>query len=145
MVDQAGQLDMALDRAATWPGPVVLDLRIPAADEVYPMVPAGAGLSEMWMKAPGREGGSMIRSESDNGGPPLESGPSPEVVIVLSDRLDALERALGTVRRRGMSLKVYSLSRQDDELVLTLRGDSRRDGPRPLAGGAETPWWTYDK
>ena len=52
MVDQAGQLDMALDRAATWPGPVVLDLRIPAADEVYPMVPAGAGLSEMWMKAP---------------------------------------------------------------------------------------------
>ena len=52
MVDQAGQLDMALDRAAAWPGPVVLDLRIPAADEVYPMVPAGAGLSEMWMKAP---------------------------------------------------------------------------------------------
>ena len=52
MVDQAGQLDMALDRAATWPGPVVLDLRIPADDEVYPMVPAGAGLSEMWMKAP---------------------------------------------------------------------------------------------
>ena len=55
MVDQAGQLDMALDRAATWPGPVVLDLRIPAADEVYPMVPAGAGLSEMWMKAPGEK------------------------------------------------------------------------------------------
>lgn len=52
MVDQAGQLDMALDRAATWPGPVVLDLRIPAEDEVYPMVPSGAGLSEMWMKAP---------------------------------------------------------------------------------------------
>ena len=52
MVDQAGQLDMALDRAAAWPGPVVLDLRIPAADEVYPMVPAGAGLSEMWLKAP---------------------------------------------------------------------------------------------
>ena len=65
----------------------------------------------------------MIRTESNNGGRPLESGPSPEVVIVLSDRLDALERALGTVRRRGMSLKVYSLSRQDDELVLTLRGD----------------------
>ena len=55
MVDQAGQLDMALDRAAAWPGPVVLDLRIPAADEVYPMVPAGAGLSEMWMKAPGEK------------------------------------------------------------------------------------------
>ncbi len=55
MVDQAGQLDMALDRAATWPGPVVLDLRIPAADEVYPMVPSGAGLSEMWMEAPDEE------------------------------------------------------------------------------------------
>jgi len=66
----------------------------------------------------------MIQNESSNGGPPSKSGPSPEVVIVLSDRLDALERALGTVRRRGMSLKVFSLSRRDDELVLTLRGDS---------------------
>ena len=45
------------------------------------------------------------------------------VVIVLIDRLDALERAIGTVRRRGMALEVFSLSRQDDELVLTLRGD----------------------
>jgi len=52
MVDKAGELDVALDRAATWPGPVVLDLRIPAEDEVYPMVPSGAGLSEMWMTAP---------------------------------------------------------------------------------------------
>ena len=65
----------------------------------------------------------MIQSESSNGGPPSKSGPSPEVVVVLSDRLDALERTIGTVRRRGMSLKVFSLSRQDDELVLTLRGD----------------------
>ena len=65
----------------------------------------------------------MIQNESSNGGPPSKSGPSPEVVVVLSDRLDALERAIGTVRRRGMSLKVFSLSRQDDELVLTLRGD----------------------
>ncbi len=52
MVETAGELDSALDRAATWPGPVVLDLRIPADDEVYPMVPSGAGLSEMWMRAP---------------------------------------------------------------------------------------------
>ena len=66
----------------------------------------------------------MIPTESNNGGPPSKSGPSPEVVVVLSDRMDALERALGTVRRRGMSLKVFSLSRRDDELVLTLRGDS---------------------
>jgi acetolactate synthase-1/2/3 large subunit len=55
MVEEAGELDEALDRAATWPGPVVLDLRIPADDEVYPMVPSGAGLSEMWMKAPAAE------------------------------------------------------------------------------------------
>jgi len=65
----------------------------------------------------------MIQNESSNGGPPSKSGPSPEVVIVLSDRLDALERAIGTVRRRGMSLKAFSLSHRDDELVLTLRGD----------------------
>ena len=52
MIERAGDLDAALDRASTWPGPVVLDLRIPVDDEVYPMVPAGAGLSEMWMRAP---------------------------------------------------------------------------------------------
>ena len=51
-IDRAGDLDQALDRAATWPGPVLLDLRIPAEDEVYPMVPAGAALNEMWMEAP---------------------------------------------------------------------------------------------
>ena len=51
-IRRAGDLDMALDRAATWPGPVVLDLHIPADDEVYPMVPAGAALNEMWMRAP---------------------------------------------------------------------------------------------
>jgi acetolactate synthase-1/2/3 large subunit len=45
-------LEGALERAAAFPGPVVLDLRIPAEDEVYPMVPSGAGLSEMWMEAP---------------------------------------------------------------------------------------------
>ena len=55
LVDRAGQVDEALDRAATWPGPVLLDLRIPAEDEVYPMVPSGAGLSEMWMKPPGEK------------------------------------------------------------------------------------------
>jgi acetolactate synthase-1/2/3 large subunit len=55
MIETAGELDMALDRAATWPGPVVLDLRIPAEDEVYPMVPSGAGLAEMWMRPPGEK------------------------------------------------------------------------------------------
>jgi acetolactate synthase regulatory subunit len=65
----------------------------------------------------------MIPTESNNERLPSENGATPEVVIVLSDRLDALERAFGTVRRRGMSLKVFSLSRRDDELVITLRGD----------------------
>ena len=65
----------------------------------------------------------MTRTDRSNGGPPSGSGSSPEVVVILSDRLDALERALGTVRRRGMALKVFSLSRQENELVLTLRAD----------------------
>ena len=54
-IDRAGELEDALDRAAAWPGPVLLDLRIPAEDEVYPMVPAGAALNEMWMHAPGEK------------------------------------------------------------------------------------------
>lgn len=55
LVDQAGDLSGALDRAATWPGPVLLDLRILPDDEVYPMVRPGAGLNEMWMTAPGEK------------------------------------------------------------------------------------------
>ena len=73
----------------------------------------------------------MIACEGDNGGRPSRKGArpekaqaGPEVVLVLSDRLDALERLLGTVRRRGMTLGVFSLSRRNDELVLTLRADS---------------------
>ena len=57
-IEKAGDLESALDRAATWPGPVLLDLRTPADDEVYPMVPAGAALNEMWIKAPGNETGA---------------------------------------------------------------------------------------
>ncbi len=73
----------------------------------------------------------MIAPEGNNGERPSQNGArpekayaGPEVVLVLSARLDALERALGTVRRRGMTLGVFSLSRRDDELVLTLRADS---------------------
>ena len=47
----------------------------------------------------------------------------PQVEIVLVDRLDALERALGTVRRRQMTLQIHSLARRaPDELVVTFRG-----------------------
>lgn len=44
------------------------------------------------------------------------------VELVITDRIDALERALGTVRRRGMTLKVFALARRGGELVLELRG-----------------------
>jgi acetolactate synthase regulatory subunit len=67
----------------------------------------------------GLEGGPPARSDGVPEGV-LPAGP--EVVLVLVDRLDALERALGTVRRRGMSLKVLTLSRWGDELILVLRG-----------------------
>ena len=56
--------------------------------------------------------------------PDASAGASPpELTIVIDDRLDALERALGTVRRRGMKFKVFSLARRDDRLVLVLRAE----------------------
>ena len=61
---------------------------------------------------------------SKNGGGPGKEHAGPQVELVITDRIDALERALGTVRRRGMTLKVYSVSRRGDDLVLTLRGDA---------------------
>jgi len=48
----------------------------------------------------------------------------PELTLVVADRLDALERTLGTVRRRGMTLKIHSLARSDDHLVLVFRAAS---------------------
>ena len=49
------------------------------------------------------------------------AGGAPEVTLLVNDRLDALERLLGTVRRRGMSFKIHSLVRKDDHLVLVFR------------------------
>lgn len=70
---------------------------------------------------------------SDNGAGPV-GGPDensraeasrrasiPEITLVIDDRLDALERTLGTVRRRGMKLEVSSLVRRQDHLVLVFR------------------------
>ncbi len=47
----------------------------------------------------------------------------PEVTLLINDRLDALERAVGTVRRRQMSLRISSLTRRDDHLVLVFCAD----------------------
>ena len=47
-------------------------------------------------------------------GEPGEGAPGPEVTLLVADRLDALERLLGTVRRRGMSLRIHSLARKDE-------------------------------
>lgn len=49
--------------------------------------------------------------------------PGPEVVLVVRDRADSLERVFGTVRRRSMDLKVLSLGRFGDDLVLVLRSE----------------------
>jgi len=62
-----------------------------------------------------------------NGGSPSRNGTNPkkgepEITLLIADRLDALERALGTVRRRGMRLEIQSLAREDGRLVLTFRG-----------------------
>ena len=73
----------------------------------------------------------MIAPEGKNGKPHSQNGShpgkelsGPQVELILCDRLDALERALGTVRRRKMTLKVFSVARHgSDEIVLTLRGD----------------------
>lgn len=58
-------------------------------------------------------------SKNGGAGKPAEAGP--QVELFLCDRLDALERALGTVRRRGMTMSIQSLVRRGDELVLTFR------------------------
>ena len=64
----------------------------------------------------------MIAKPSSNGSyPEKPKHDGPQIVLVLNDRLDALERALGTVRRRGMGVQVHSLTRRGGELVLKFR------------------------
>ena len=45
-VTDQSQVDDALREAAAYPGPVILDFRVEAEGNVFPMVPAGASLSE---------------------------------------------------------------------------------------------------
>lgn len=68
----------------------------------------------------------QIGRPSENGtGPERGQAPSvPEVTLLINDRLDALERALGTVRRRQMSLRISSLTRRGDHLVLVFSADA---------------------
>jgi hypothetical protein len=56
-----------------------------------------------------------VIQKSDNGGSPSKNGAGHEkggrqIELVITDRLDALERALGTVRRRQMTFQVQSLA-----------------------------------
>ena len=46
-VDSVGQIDEALRTALTYNGPYLLDFRIEREENVFPMVPAGAAISEM--------------------------------------------------------------------------------------------------
>ncbi|TDO92263.1 acetolactate synthase large subunit [Halanaerobium saccharolyticum] len=46
-VDKKSELDAALKEAMEHDGPAILDLHIPEEENVYPMVPAGAGLKDM--------------------------------------------------------------------------------------------------
>ena len=71
------------------------------------------------MMLKGQNGGSP----SKNGSAEQEPKGGSEIELVLTDRLDALERALGTVRRRGMSMQVHSLARRGGELVLKFRAE----------------------
>jgi hypothetical protein len=66
-----------------------------------------------------------VPKPSKNGTNPAgEAAPAvAEVTLLVNDRLDALERLLGTVRRRGMSFKIHSLVRKDDHLVLVFRAE----------------------
>ena len=46
-VDKAEEVEPALKRALATPGPVVLDFKVSREENVYPMVPAGAALTQM--------------------------------------------------------------------------------------------------
>ncbi len=46
-IDKKSELDAALKEAMEHDGPAVLDIHIPKEENVYPMVPAGAGLKDM--------------------------------------------------------------------------------------------------
>ncbi|RAK11028.1 acetolactate synthase large subunit [Halanaerobium saccharolyticum] len=46
-IDQKSELDTALKEAMEHNGPAILDVHIPEEENVYPMVPAGAGLKDM--------------------------------------------------------------------------------------------------
>lgn len=69
----------------------------------------------------GNGAGPVRRPDENSGAEASRRASTPEITLVIDDRLDALERTLGTVRRRGMKLEVSSLVRRQDLLVLVFR------------------------
>jgi len=46
-IDKTEEVEPSLKKALATQGPVVMDFRIPPEENVYPMVPAGAALTQM--------------------------------------------------------------------------------------------------
>jgi acetolactate synthase-1/2/3 large subunit len=55
IVEKPEDLAPALERAVAEPGPYLLCVKVTPMECVYPMVPAGSGLSEMVLGPPMRE------------------------------------------------------------------------------------------
>jgi acetolactate synthase-1/2/3 large subunit len=51
-IDQPWQLAPALEEAVREPGPYLLNVKVAAAESVYPIVPAGSAIHEMLLEAP---------------------------------------------------------------------------------------------
>ncbi|MBR6021557.1 MAG: biosynthetic-type acetolactate synthase large subunit [Kiritimatiellae bacterium] len=67
-VKRSGDLGGTLERALAEKGPSLVNVELPGADEVYPMVPPGRGLNEMVMSGPRRGPGRPRRGAQEGGG-----------------------------------------------------------------------------
>ena len=51
-IEKPSELRDALESAVRYPGPYLLNVRVASYENVYPMVPAGAAISEMVLRPP---------------------------------------------------------------------------------------------
>ncbi len=131
-VEHPKALAKALQEAVSTPGPCLLNVKVAPYENVYPMVPSGAGIQDMVL------GPEYDRSESASP-PPAASSPKPQdvpvsvvqqsLVVLIENATGALQRMLTIVTAQCCEVKALSAIPAAEtgqlSVTLTLAGEAR--------------------
>jgi acetolactate synthase-1/2/3 large subunit len=131
-LDDPKSLAQALHEAASTPGPCLVNVKVAPYENVYPMVPSGAGIHEMVL---GPEYGSDESTAPQPGGlaarPHDEAFPLAQksLAVLVENATGALQRILTIITAQGCAVKSLSATPAGVpgqlRATLTLEGDAK--------------------